>query len=215
MGALANKKHTLASTVANSGNFTTAYPSGFDQAALQNSTGGKLTINGDVYTQGVGFSLSFGASTITVTNSSGQSWAAGAEVGLSFGRSDPNGTYNLSVGTGKGQAAPGDAVRNKVSALTASGAVPADTGILELNHASVVIAATIADLAAFGPGLFTIRNTSASGTAAHTVTLTNGTWNGTNKVATLDAPGEALTVRVDSTGRGQIIENTGAVGLSG
>lgn len=215
MGALANKTHVLASTVANNGTFTTAYPSGFDQGSLQGATGGKLAINGDVYSQAAGgFSLSFGASNITVTNLSGQSWAAGAELKISFGRSDPGGTYNVSVGTGKGQAAAGEAARNKVSALTASGVVPADTGILELNHATVVIAATIADLAAF-QGLLTVRNTSASGTAAHTVTLTNGSWNGTNKVITLDAPGEAITVRVDSAGRGQIIENTGAVGLSG
>lgn len=97
--------------------------------------------------------------------------------------------------------------------LTASGAVTAGVKIVELNHATVVIAATIADFAQHA-GLFIVKDTSASGTAAHTLTLTAGTFNGTNNVATLNAPGEQLTVYVDDTGNGTVIENTGAVALS-
>ena len=216
MGAIANKTHTIASNVTNTSTFTTTYPSGTSQASLQGSTGGRLVYKQAVFKQDatVGFTLSFGASTITITNNTGVTLAAGEVITLSFGDTTYNGSYNLSVGTAKGQAAAGDGSGAKISTLTATAAVPAGTRILELNHASTVIAATIADLAAF-PGFLTVRNTSASGTAAHTVTLTNGTWNGTNKVITLDAPGEAITVRVDSAGRGQVIENTGSVGLSG
>ena len=97
--------------------------------------------------------------------------------------------------------------------LTASGAVPAGVQTVELNHASVVIAATIADFAAH-PGIFIVKDTSASGTAAHTLTLTAGTFDGTNTVATLNAPGEQLVVFVDGAGNGTIIQNTGSVGLS-
>jgi len=215
MGAIANKTHTLASAVADDATFTTSYPAGTTQASLQGSTGGQLVIGSTVYNQGSdpGVTFSFGASLITVTNKSNVSFASGAEVILSFGRTDRNGSYNLTVGTERGQAAAGDGSGATKQELTASGAVTAGTDIIELNHASVVIAATMDALA--HPGLVIIRDTSASGTAAHTVTLSNGTFNGTNTIATLNAPGEALIVYFDSAGKGQIVENTGSVALSG
>jgi hypothetical protein len=58
------------------------------------------------------------------------------------------------------------------------------------------------------------KNTSASGTNAHTVTLTGGTFNGTATVATLDARDEMLAVYFDSAGRGQVVSNVGSVGLA-
>jgi hypothetical protein len=97
--------------------------------------------------------------------------------------------------------------------LTASGAVRAGVKSVELNHATVVVAATIASAVAH-QGLFVVVNTSASGTAAHTLTLTAGTFNGTNNVATLNAPLEALAVWFDSAGNGTVIENVGTVALS-
>lgn len=96
---------------------------------------------------------------------------------------------------------------------TASGAVTPGVRSLRLNHATVAIAATIADAAAHA-GFFAVTNTSASGTAAHTLTLTSGTFNGTNNVATLNAPAESLLVFFDTAGNGTIIVNTGSVGLS-
>lgn len=106
-------------------------------------------------------------------------------------------------------------LKGGLQALTASAAVTDGAGKLTLSHASVVIAATISDLKKWAGKVLTIHNTSASGTAAHTVTLTTGTWNGTNKIATLDAPGERLTVLVGHDGNATILENTGSVGLSG
>lgn len=214
MGAIANKTHTLTSAVADDGTFTTSYPAGTTQASLQGSTGGQLVIDQTVWQQDVdpGVTFSFGASTITVTNKTGASLAQGAEVSLSFGKTDRNGSYNLTLGTDRDQAARGDGSGASKQTLTASGAVTAGTEILELNHATVVIAATMDALK--HPGLFIVRDTSASGTAAHTLTLSNGTFDGTNTVATLNAPGEALVVFFDSAGRGQIVENTGAVALS-
>ena len=100
-----------------------------------------------------------------------------------------------------------------VEELTATAAVTAGVGSVELNHASTVIAATIAS-SVNHPGLFVVKNTSASGTAAHTLTLTAGTFNGTNNVATLNAPGECLVVYFDSAGNGIVVENVGTVGLS-
>ena len=92
--------------------------------------------------------------------------------------------------------------------LTASGAIPAGQGAIALNHASTVIAATIAD-AKNHQGLVIFKDTSASGTAAHTVTLTSGTFNGTNNVATFNAPNEALVVWFDASGNGTVIVNNG------
>ena len=100
-----------------------------------------------------------------------------------------------------------------VQELTASGAVTAGVESVELNHASTVVAATIAD-ASKHPGIFHLKDTSASGTAAHTCTITTGTWDGTNKVATLNAPKECLIVYFDKSGNGTILENVGSVALS-
>jgi hypothetical protein len=97
--------------------------------------------------------------------------------------------------------------------LTASGAVTINSGLLLLNHATVIIAATL-DAPAVGDELF-IVDSSASGTAAHTVTLGAGvTWDGTNNTATLNAPGEALHVIAISATRFFILENIGSVALS-
>lgn len=102
---------------------------------------------------------------------------------------------------------------SKSQELTASGAVKPGVTSVELNHATVAVAATIAD-AADHTGLFMVVDTSASGTAAHTCTLTSGTWDGTNTVVTLNAPKEAIIVWFDSAGNGTIVENVGTVALS-
>lgn len=215
MGAIANKTHTVASDVTNTSTFTTTYPAGTSQASLRGSTGGQLVdAKGAVWAQDAtaGVKFVFGASTITVTNNTGATLAAGDELILSFGNTALNGSYNLTVGGAHEQAAAGDGSGATKQSLTATAVVAAATDILELAHASVVIAATMD--ASQHQGLFIVRDTSASGTAAHTLTLTNGTFDGTNTVATLNAPGEALVVFFDSAGRGQIIENTGSVALS-
>lgn len=97
--------------------------------------------------------------------------------------------------------------------LTVSAAITPGVSSIELNHATVAVVTTIADAKAH-QGLFVAKDTSASGTAAHTVTLTVGTFNGTNNVATLNAPLECLVVWFDSAGAGTIVENVGSVALS-
>lgn len=109
----------------------------------------------------------------------------------------------------------GDLTSGGVQELTASGAVTPFIQSIELKHGTTPIAATIENLADH-PGFLMIKDTSASGTAAHTVTLTSGAFDASgNKVATLNAPGEALLVYVDSAGKGTIIVNNGSVALSG
>lgn len=105
----------------------------------------------------------------------------------------------------------GGTIVQKARALTASAAVPTGTQAIELNHATVAIAAT---LVVTPNSMLIIKDTSATGTAAHTVTITGGTFNGTNTVATLNARDEFLCVWFDSAGRGQVIANVGSVALS-
>lgn len=104
-------------------------------------------------------------------------------------------------------------VSARVQELTSSDAVTAGKQSVELNHATVAIAATIANANAH-QGLFIVKDTSASGTAGHTLKLTAGTFDGVNNTATLNAPKECLVVYFDSAGNGTILENVGAVGLS-
>lgn len=96
--------------------------------------------------------------------------------------------------------------------LTETGAITVNNGTVQLNHATVVIAATL-DAPTAGDELLIVNN-SASGTVAHTVTLSGVTFDGTNTVATLDAPGEALLLRALSATRWFIVLNIGSVGLS-
>lgn len=101
----------------------------------------------------------------------------------------------------------------QVQPLTESGAITIKSGVVTLAHNTTPIAATLAAPVA-GDELIII-NTSASGTAAHTVTVAAGvTLDGTNDVATLDAPGDALHIVAVSATRWYILENIGSVGLS-
>ena len=99
-----------------------------------------------------------------------------------------------------------------IQELTASGAFTNISQVMQLNHATVIIAATLADPVA---GQFIIIwDDSASGTAAHTVTLNNATWDGTHKIATFAAPGKALVCYAASTTRYNILVNLGTVAFS-
>lgn len=92
--------------------------------------------------------------------------------------------------------------------LTASGAITINSGLVQLNHASVAIAATL-DAPTVGDRLI-IADMSASGTAAHTVTLPSGvTWDGTNRVLTLNAPGEFVHVIATSATRFLVLASGG------
>lgn len=99
MGALALVTTTLASSVADDATFTVAYPSGITQARLLGCSGGRMVVNGDIgYDEGAsGFTASYGASEITVTNTTGGSLAAGTKLILSFGENTRDGSYNIPV----------------------------------------------------------------------------------------------------------------------
>lgn len=99
MGAIANITHTLTAAVADDATFTVAYPTGTVQATLLGSTGGKMVRDNDLsYAQGAsGFTAVFGASNITVTNTTGASLPAGAVLIFSFGVNTNSGSYSAGV----------------------------------------------------------------------------------------------------------------------
>lgn len=211
MSSLGYVKQVLASAVANNGTVAVPYPTGTTRASLAASSSGDLTIDagaGGILNEGAGgFSVAYGASTITITNLSGYSWPAGSDLRVSFGENAPAGSYNATVGGAGGAAQPAAAVQK----LAASGAVVPGTQTIELAHATVVIAAT---LLVVPNSLLIVKNNSASGTTAHTVTLTGGTWDGTNTIATLNAPNKALLIWFDSAGNGSILANVGTATFS-
>jgi hypothetical protein len=95
--------------------------------------------------------------------------------------------------------------------LTASGAIASTANYVELNNDSVAIAATIAAPTA---GRFLVITQTDTGTAGHTVTLTAGTYDGTNNIATFNAAGKTLVLFGVSATRFVIVENIGLVTLS-
>jgi hypothetical protein len=97
--------------------------------------------------------------------------------------------------------------------VTASGAISVTGGIkfVYLNKATPKLEMTIA---APVPGQILVITQIDAGTAGHTVTLTAGTWDGTNDVATFNAANETLVVAGVSATRFVIIENIGSVAFS-
>ena len=70
----------LASAVADAGTFTVNYPAGTSRGLFLNTTSHQLSLNYGQVEYGYGFSLTFNASNITVTNNSGYTWAAGSRI---------------------------------------------------------------------------------------------------------------------------------------
>ncbi len=104
-------------------------------------------------------------------------------------------------------------VSTRMQSLIASGAITPGIQSVELDNITTVIAATIAD-ASTHQGLFIVKDTSASGTLAHTLTLTIGTFDGTATIATFNAPNDAITVYFDSVGNGTVLALTGTAALT-
>jgi len=100
-----------------------------------------------------------------------------------------------------------------VTEITSGGAatISGKTGLVVLNKTTPKIEAVIA---APTPGQVLIITQVDGGTAGHTVTLSAGTWDGTNDVATLNAAGETLVVVGVSATRFLVLVNLGSVGFS-
>ena len=98
---------------------------------------------------------------------------------------------------------------NYAEELTTSGAFSANISQLQLNNSSTAITATWPTAPSAGKIAYII-NTSASGSAAHTVKLPAGvTYDGTNNTVTLNAPDEAVSLVATSTTRWRVLSSVG------
>ncbi len=77
----------LAAAVANAGTFTVSYPSGTTRGNFSTGVDAKLVINDQVLSQPADIGLSYGASSVTVTNRTGATWAAGSHFFFQFDQS--------------------------------------------------------------------------------------------------------------------------------
>jgi hypothetical protein len=94
------KHGNLVSAVASpAGTVVVAYPAGTVQADYTSTNAGVTSdniawIGGKKYTGGTLLGFAYGASNITVTNSTGVTWAAGEEAWFGFPKADPVQRYN-------------------------------------------------------------------------------------------------------------------------
>lgn len=109
MGTKVNVRAGLAADVPVNGTITIPYPSGYTQAMLIGSTGGSVAVNdNEIYRQNVGAAFTFNASDITVQNISPIAWPTGSHLRIGFDVTSRNGSYNLTLGTDRNQAARAD-----------------------------------------------------------------------------------------------------------
>jgi hypothetical protein len=84
----------LVSAVANAGTFDVSYPTGFVQGSFQSglykSATSYMIVNGNDRWDSTKFSASFGASLITITNSTGATLAAGSAISINLDVQDGN-----------------------------------------------------------------------------------------------------------------------------
>jgi hypothetical protein len=99
------------------------------------------------------------------------------------------------------------------ASYTATATNTNNSGFIGLNHATTPILISVPAPGAAGKMLI-IQDTSASGTAAHVVTATGSTFDGTNNTATFNAPGEQLILFSVSATAWVVVLNSGSVGLS-
>ena len=96
---------------------------------------------------------------------------------------------------------------------TATATNTTNCGFIGLAHGSSAIVISVPTPEEAGKFLV-IRDNSADGTAAHVVTATGSTFDGTNNTATLNAPGEQLILYSISKTAWVILLNSGSVAMS-
>lgn len=163
---------TLAAAVADSGTFTVSYPTGMSRGNFSLGINAKLLIRGQVLSQPADIGLSYGATSVTVTNRTGAAWPQGATFRFQF---DMPGNINPVYVSGVESYTPLNFVRlNLGSPITADvdgiceSQAKLAAGALTLNGA--LVSGGVAYLGCTGRGIV-IDNDSASDTT-QTVTVT-------------------------------------------
>lgn len=97
--------------------------------------------------------------------------------------------------------------------LPGAAAITSDVREVLLSDNTTGIAATIADASDLSGRAILFKQIGASA-VDHTIVITTGTWDGTNKTVTFQDANDAILVWFDFFGNGTILENVGSVALS-
>lgn len=98
MPGFATSEVVLSAAVADGGTFTVPYPTGTNSGDFSQAFGHYMMINGTKYRQPADIGLSFGTSSVTVTNRSGATLAANSRVFFNFERPGTDKTVALGFG---------------------------------------------------------------------------------------------------------------------
>lgn len=179
----------LGSAVADAGTFTYSYPTGKDEGHFYQAMGHKLTVDGNKYSYPDDFDVTLGTASITITNKSGASWAAGATVKCQLEeqgkRAYRDDTGNLLVNTTEAHTflvnlgAPDTAS----AAGVAASQTPAAASNLTLTSSTVTL-----DVPR------NITETGVAATVAHNITVTGTDAYGATVVETITGAVGATTV---------------------
>ena len=87
----------LSAAVPAAGTFTITYPDGYSKGTFDLQGVNSLVIGGNVYRQPKDFTVSFGASSVTVTNAGSSTWPAGAAFFFGFALSGVSGNRPVDI----------------------------------------------------------------------------------------------------------------------
>lgn len=179
---------TLAAAVAAAGTFTVGYPAGYSRGSFVNGVDHKMIMGQDLVNEPSGMTLSFGASTVTVTNASGSTWAAGTPFIFQF---DIAGDGNMTSEDGKNLYSPVDLVMIDLGSPIAADA----DGICASQAITAAGTGTIAGALASGGAAdlgLTGRNVVAAWTNTAVITVTGTDMHG-NAMKESSASGTSFT----------------------
>lgn len=183
---------TLAAAVADAGTFAVSYPTGMSRGEFSTGTNAKLVISGQVLSQPADIGLSYGASSVTITNRTGATWRAGATFRFQF---DMAGRINPVYYIGIEQYTPLDVVK-----VNLGSPIPADADGIFASASLTLAAGAISGTALTGAitvagvcdlGL-TGRNVVAAWTGTAILTVTGTDLYG-NVMVEKSASGTSLT----------------------
>lgn len=178
---------TLAAAVADSGTFAVSYPTGMSRGDFSLGVTPRLVLGGQRLSTPADIGLSFGASSVTVTNRSGATFAQGAKFYFEF---DQVGTANPVAISGVEAYTPvtlarlnlGSPITADADGICASQSVASTTAVLD----GAIVASGIADLGCTG------RNVVAAWTGTAIITVTGKDIYG-NTMIEKSASGTSLT----------------------
>ena len=217
-------KITLGADVANAGTFTVAYPAGTNAGDYSNAVGHYMSINGSRFNQPENMTLSFGAASVTVTNTSGATIPAGSTGAFTFNRAGKtvaikgrNGVYRNLVQRVNDvdvvQINLGAPVAGGAATLAASQAVTIGTTPLAVLNGSIVAVAGVSTLdvprnvvaAWTGTAVLTITGTDEYGRPMVESSASGTSMTGVKAFKTISSASFSANVTAATIGTGNVL----------